>query len=181
MWIVVSSVLSFFRVISNTYLCRGCSCNSDHRLQLGHFPACPSLLPHHCIQQTFVICFLWKTRRGDEVQKVFVQESVQEKIIWNRLWEHRFSVPYPRIFPPPGGRFSAQTTENRIYDWACGQPSNMASHFNHRRNKPHVHHKTHLHTINVHNTRPVSHCQSGFFDHWSVHLFLNHLFASQTL
>ena len=60
MWIVVSSVLSFFRVISNTYLCRGCSCNSDHRLQLGHFPACPSLPPHHCIQQTFVICFLWK-------------------------------------------------------------------------------------------------------------------------
>ena len=59
MWIVVSSVLSFFRVISNTYLCRGCSYNSDHRLQLGHFPACPSLPPHHCIQQTFVICFLW--------------------------------------------------------------------------------------------------------------------------
>lgn len=48
MWIVVSSVLSFFRVISNTYLCRGCSYNSDHRLQLGHFPACPSLPPHHC-------------------------------------------------------------------------------------------------------------------------------------
>ena len=57
---------------------------------------------------------------GDEVQKVFVQESGQEKIIWNHLWEHRFSVPDPRVFPPPGGRFSAQTTENRIYDWACG-------------------------------------------------------------
>ena len=56
---------------------------------------------------------------GDEVQKVLVQESVQEKIIWNHLWEHRFSVPDPRFFPPPGGRFSAQKTENRIYDWVA--------------------------------------------------------------
>ena len=56
---------------------------------------------------------------GDEVQKVFVQESVQGKIVWNHLWEHRFSVRDPRVFPPPGDRFSAQTTENRIYNWAA--------------------------------------------------------------
>ena len=46
---------------------------------------------------------------GDEVQKVFVQGSVQGKILWNHLWEHRFSVPHPRVFPPP---------EDRIYNWA---------------------------------------------------------------
>ena len=33
--------------------------------------------------------------------------------------EHLFSVPDPRVFPPPGDRFSAQTTENRIYNWAA--------------------------------------------------------------
>ena len=49
---------------------------------------------------------------GDEVQKISVQGSVQEKIIWKHLWEHRFSVPDPRVFPPPDGRFSPQTTEN---------------------------------------------------------------------
>ena len=46
---------------------------------------------------------------GDEVEKVFVQGSVQGKIVWNHLWEHRFSVPDPRVFPPP---------EDRIYNWA---------------------------------------------------------------
>ena len=56
---------------------------------------------------------------ADEVQKV----SVQEKLIWNHLWEHRFSVPDPRVFPPPGGRFSPQTTESPFYDWAHRQPS----------------------------------------------------------
>ena len=55
-------------------------------------------------------------RRGT---KVFVQGSVQGKILWNHLWEHRFSVPDPRVVPPPGGRFSVQKTENRIYDWAA--------------------------------------------------------------
>ena len=29
-----------------------------------------------------------------------------------------FLGPDPRVFPPPGGRFLPQTTENRIYDWA---------------------------------------------------------------
>ena len=57
--------------------------------------------------------------RGDEVQKLFVQGSVQGKIVWNHLWEHRFSVPGPRVFPPPGDSFSAQTTENQIYNRAC--------------------------------------------------------------
>ena len=44
---------------------------------------------------------LWTTQHGffrgsgDEVQKV----SVQEKIIWNHLWERRFLVPDPRVFP----------------------------------------------------------------------------------
>ena len=61
---------------------------------------------------------------GDEVQKVSVYGSVQEKLIWNHLWEHRFSVPDPRVFPPPGGRFSPQTTESPFYDWAHKQPSN---------------------------------------------------------
>ena len=56
---------------------------------------------------------------ADKVQNVSVQGFVQEKIIWNHLWEHRFSVPAPRVFPPPGGRFSPQTTENWIYDWAA--------------------------------------------------------------
>ena len=55
-------------------------------------------------------------RRG---KKVFEQGSVQGKILWNHLWEHRFSVPDPRVFTPPGDRFSAQTTENRIYNWAA--------------------------------------------------------------
>ena len=41
------------------------------------------------------------------------------KILWNHLWKHRSSVPDPRAFPPPGGRFSAPTTENRIYNWAA--------------------------------------------------------------
>ena len=48
---------------------------------------------------------------GDEVQKV----SVQEKITRNHLWEHRFSVPDPPVFPPTGDRFSTPTTKNRIY------------------------------------------------------------------
>ena len=30
-----------------------------------------------------------------------------------------FSVPDLRVFPPPGDRFSAQTTENGIYNWAA--------------------------------------------------------------
>ena len=64
---------------------------------------------------------------ADEVQKVSVQGFVQEKIIWNHLWEHRFSVPDPRVFPPPGGRFSPQTTESPFYDWAHRQPSKKSS------------------------------------------------------
>ena len=39
---------------------------------------------------------------ADKVQKVSVQGSVQEKLIWNHLWEHPFSVPDPRVFPSPG-------------------------------------------------------------------------------
>ena len=41
-------------------------------------------------------------------------------------------------------------------------------------NKPHVHHKTHLHTMKVYNTQPVSLLLikfSFFFDHRSVHMF----------
>ena len=56
---------------------------------------------------------------GDEVQKVFVQWFLQGKILRNHLWEHRFWVPDPRVFPPPGGRFPAPTTENRNYNWAA--------------------------------------------------------------
>ena len=33
---------------------------------------------------------------------------------------------------------------------------NMACHFNHRQKKMHAYHKTHLHTMKVYNTRPVS-------------------------
>ena len=58
---------------------------------------------------------------GDEVQKIFLQGSVEGKIVWNLLWEHRFSVQDPRVFPPPGDRFSAQTTENQIYKRACSE------------------------------------------------------------
>ena len=61
---------------------------------------------------------------ADEVQNVSVQGLVQEKIIWNHLWEHRFLVPDTRGFPPPGGRFSPQTTESPFYDWAHRQTSN---------------------------------------------------------
>ena len=33
---------------------------------------------------------------------------------------------------------------------------NMACNFNHRQKKMHAYHKTHLHTMKVYNTRPVS-------------------------
>ena len=49
---------------------------------------------------------------ADEVQKVSVQGFVQEKLIWNHLWEHRFSVPDPRVLPPPGDHFLTPTTES---------------------------------------------------------------------
>ena len=58
---------------------------------------------------------------ASKVQKIFLQGSVEGKIVWNQLWEHRFSVPDPRVFPPPGDRFSAQTTENQIYNRACSE------------------------------------------------------------
>ena len=61
---------------------------------------------------------------ADEVQKVSVQGFVQEKIIWNHLWEHCFSVPDPCVFPPPGDHFLTLTTESPFYDWAHRQPSN---------------------------------------------------------
>ena len=54
--------------------------------------------------------FLGRGGGGDEVEKVFVQGSVQGKIVWNHLWEHLFSVPDPRVFPPP---------EDRMYNWAA--------------------------------------------------------------
>ena len=67
---------------------------------------------------------------GGEVWKIIVQGSVQGKIVWNHFWEHRFSVPDPRVFPPPGDRYSTQTTKNRIDNWACpekGSPVKMMS------------------------------------------------------
>ena len=59
--------------------------------------------------------------RGAETRykKIFMQGYMQGKLVWNHLWEHRFSAPDPRVFPPPGDRFSAQTTVNRIYNWAA--------------------------------------------------------------
>ena len=65
---------------------------------------------------------------GGEVWKIIVQGSVQGKIVWNHFWEHRFSVPDPRVFPPPGDRYSTETTKNRTYNWACperGSPVKM--------------------------------------------------------
>ena len=62
---------------------------------------------------------------GDKVQKVFVQGSVQGKILWNHLWEHRFSVPDPGVFPPPGDPFSAPMTENRIYNWTAPERDSL--------------------------------------------------------
>ena len=56
---------------------------------------------------------------ADKVQKVSVQDSVQEKLIWNHWWEHRFPVPDPRVFPPPGDHFLTPTTESPFYDWAA--------------------------------------------------------------
>ena len=38
-------------------------------------------------------------------------ETIYENIV-SRL-------PDPHVFPPPGDRFSAQTAENRIYNWAA--------------------------------------------------------------
>ena len=49
---------------------------------------------------------------ADKVQKVSVQGFMQEKILWNHLWEHRFYVPDPRVFPPPDDHFLTPTTEN---------------------------------------------------------------------
>ena len=48
-----------------------------------------------------------------------VQGFMQEKILRNHLWEHRFYVPDPRVFPPPDDHFLTPTTENPFYDWAC--------------------------------------------------------------
>ena len=49
---------------------------------------------------------------------------MQEKTLWNHLWEHRFYVPDPRVFPPPDDHFVTPTTENPFYDWACRAASN---------------------------------------------------------
>ena len=61
---------------------------------------------------------------GDEVQKVSVQGSVQGKIIWNHLWEHRFSVPDPRVFPPPEAVFRHRRPKTEFMTGLAGQPSN---------------------------------------------------------
>ena len=60
---------------------------------------------------------------GDEVQKVSVQGSVQEKIIWNHLWEHRFSVPDPRVLPPPDdGFFDTDDGKPNLWLGRTGSP-----------------------------------------------------------
>ena len=74
---------------------------------------------------------------ADEVQKVSVQGLVQEKLIWNHLWEHCFSVPDPRVFPPPGDHFLTPTTESPFYDWAHRQPSKKESKVNDLLSKVH--------------------------------------------
>ena len=44
----------------------------------------------------------------------------------DQCWEHRFGTR-PRVFPPPGDRFSAQTTENRHCNWAYPMSSTVKS------------------------------------------------------
>ena len=59
---------------------------------------------------------------GDEVQKVSVYGSVQEKLIWNHLWEHRFSVPDPRAFPPPETTFRHRRPKAHFMTGRTGSP-----------------------------------------------------------
>ena len=87
-------------------------------------------------------------------------------MVWNHLWEHRFSALSPRAFRPPWDRFSARITENRNYNWACherGSPVIKKSFFGETwskldqqrvisiiaENKPQDHHNPHLHTMKV--------------------------------
>ena len=64
---------------------------------------------------------------ADEVQKVSVQGFVQEKIIWNHLWEHRFSVPEPRVFPPREAVFRRRRPKAHFMTGPHRQPSNKQS------------------------------------------------------
>ena len=58
----------------------------------------------------------------DEVQKVSVQGVVQEKLIWNHLWEHRFSVPDPRVFPPRETTFWHRRPKAHFMTGRTGSP-----------------------------------------------------------
>ena len=60
----------------------------------------------------------------DKVQKVSVQGFMQEKILWNHLWEHRFYVPDPRVFPPPDDHFWHRRPKTHFMTGLVGQPSN---------------------------------------------------------
>ena len=55
---------------------------------------------------------------SDEVQKYGARVHARENHM-KPFVKHRFSVPDARVFPPPGGRFSPQTTESPFYDWAA--------------------------------------------------------------
>ena len=66
---------------------------------------------------------------GDEVQKVSVQGSLQgsmqEKFIWNHLWECRFLLPDPRVFPSLDDRFWHQRPKTEFMTGPYRQPSNQ--------------------------------------------------------
>ena len=69
----------------------------------------------------FQVCnALWVSQKGRRRGTKSIRARVRaRKNRMEPLWEHRFSEPDPRVFPPPGGRFSAPMAENQIYNWAC--------------------------------------------------------------
>ena len=80
------------------------------------------------LRTTQIAFFRFATSRGffrgsgDEVQKVSVYGSVQDKLIWNHLWEHRFSVQDSRVFPPREAVFHRRRPKAHFMTGRTGSP-----------------------------------------------------------
>ena len=57
----------------------------------------------------------WVSRgSGQGTKNIRARENRMKQVVRTSFLSTR-----PRVFPPPCDRFSAQTTENRNYNWAC--------------------------------------------------------------